>query len=185
MPDQKHIDLKAELDADPLTRGYSGMTDAQAHADLVTIYRPAPVEIAVILSWLLMEQTYRTNTGDDTQARSIWLRLKDVDALYDPNQTGAVTNPWGATALNITEIRVVKCRQLLEFFTLSAQGNLPVDLDDTNLQGYLQGAQQAECMSTTQETDLLALGNNRQSRAQEIGVAPISVGDVVAARAIV
>lgn len=31
--------LKAELDADPLTRGYSGMTDAQAATDLNTEYR--------------------------------------------------------------------------------------------------------------------------------------------------
>lgn len=34
--------LKSELDADPLTRGYSGMTDEQAAADLNTVYRSAP-----------------------------------------------------------------------------------------------------------------------------------------------
>ena len=31
--------LKVELDTDPLTRGYSGMTDAQAADDLNTVYR--------------------------------------------------------------------------------------------------------------------------------------------------
>ena len=31
--------LKAEIDADPLTRGYAGMTDAQVAADINTAYR--------------------------------------------------------------------------------------------------------------------------------------------------
>ena len=34
--------LKSELDADPLTRGYSGMTDEQAADDLNTAYRSVP-----------------------------------------------------------------------------------------------------------------------------------------------
>jgi hypothetical protein len=31
--------LKNEIDSDPLTRGYAGMTDAQVAADLNTVYR--------------------------------------------------------------------------------------------------------------------------------------------------
>ena len=34
--------LKSELDTDPLTRGYSGMTDEQAADDLNTVYRTIP-----------------------------------------------------------------------------------------------------------------------------------------------
>ena len=34
--------LKSELDADPLVRGYSGMTDEQAATDLNTVYRTRP-----------------------------------------------------------------------------------------------------------------------------------------------
>ena len=34
--------LKTELDTDPLTRGYAGMTDEQAATDLNTVYRTQP-----------------------------------------------------------------------------------------------------------------------------------------------
>lgn len=36
--------LAAELTGDPLTRGYSGMTDAEAAADLNTVYRTRQLE---------------------------------------------------------------------------------------------------------------------------------------------
>lgn len=34
-----YVALKAELDSDPLTRGYAGMTDQQVADDLNTVYR--------------------------------------------------------------------------------------------------------------------------------------------------
>ena len=40
-------DIKTELDTDPLGRGYAGMTDAQAAADMNTAYRPTTVAIPV------------------------------------------------------------------------------------------------------------------------------------------
>jgi len=36
--------LKTELDTDPLTRGYSGMTDQEAADDLNVVYRTLPVD---------------------------------------------------------------------------------------------------------------------------------------------
>ena len=43
----KWTDIKAELDTDPLGRGYAGMTDAQAAADMNTAYRNTTVAITV------------------------------------------------------------------------------------------------------------------------------------------
>ena len=37
-----YVALKAELTADPLSRGYSGMSDSAAAADLNTVYRTRP-----------------------------------------------------------------------------------------------------------------------------------------------
>ncbi len=42
---QQYQDLNTELTTDPLSRGYSGMTDAQAADDLNTVYRPAEVPV--------------------------------------------------------------------------------------------------------------------------------------------
>jgi len=40
-----YVALKAELDTDPLVRGYAGMTVDQKVADLNTVYRTLPVDI--------------------------------------------------------------------------------------------------------------------------------------------
>ena len=113
--------------------------------------------IEVILKFLLLDNTYKVDDGTDTQDRSLWQRMKEVAALAE-TPTAAVANPWGSSSLgNITEIQQIKTHQLLDFFSLSAQGSLPVNLSDSNFKVYLAGAQAAGCMSTTQETALLAL----------------------------
>ena len=130
------VALKAEIDTDPLTRGYAGMTDVQVSDDINTVYRPAPMIIEELLKFLLLDNTHQTD-GTDTQDRAIWTRMKDVDALA-VTPTAAVSNPCGSTAIgNITEIQQVKTKQLLELFTLSAQGGLNVNTDDSNFKVYL------------------------------------------------
>ncbi len=175
--------LKTEIDVDPLGRVYSGMTDAEIVISLNVVDRPAPsISIEEAIKFLLMDNTYKTDDGDDTQARSIWQRMKELVSMAVLPSV-AVANPWGSSSLgNITEIQQVKTHQLLEFFTLSAQGALSVDLSDSNLQGYLQGARLAGCMSAPQEVAFLALMENRQSRASELGLGQVREGHVQKAR---
>lgn len=140
------------------------------------------LDIQTILKFLLLDNTHKINDGSDTQDRSIWQRMKEVVALA-VTPTAAVANPWGSTSLgNITEIRQIKTHQILEFFTLSAQGDLSVDLTNSNFKVYLAGAQSAGCMSTAQETALLAL--NQQSYAAEKGYPTITVSHITTARAL-
>lgn len=140
------------------------------------------LDIAVVLKFLLLDNTYKVGDGTDTQDRSIWQRMKEVVALAD-TPSAAVANPWGSTALgNITEIQQIKTHQLYDLFVLSANGNLPVDLSDSNFQVYLAGAEGAGCMSTAQETALLAL--NKQSNAQVLGYPIIDAVDLTTARAL-
>lgn len=177
--------LKTELTTDPLVRGYAAMNNHEATDDLNLFNRPAQVTIEVVLKFLNLDNVHSTD-GSDTQDRSLWLRLKDVAALYDPNQASAVANPWGATTTgvpNITEIRVIKSLELLEHFTLAAQGGLALDLTDSNFAVYLAGAQTAGVMSTTQETALLALADNLETRGREIGFGTVKAGHVAEARA--
>lgn len=175
--------LAAEITGDPLTRGYSGMTDAQVAADVNTVYRPADVSIATILKFLILDNVHSTD-GSDTQDRSIWQRMKEVVALAETPTTG-VADPWGSTTIgNISEIQQIKCHQLVDWIELSAQGNLPVDVSDTNWQSYVSGAQAAGCMSSSQETALNGLGDNLQSRGQELGIGRVGAGTVAEARAL-
>ena len=100
---------------------------------------------------------------------------------------GATANPWGSTAVGIiTEIQQLKCHELLDFFTLTVQGGNvgQVDLEDSNFQVFLAGAQGAGVMSTTQETALLALANNSQTRAQELKLGRVFPLNVTEARAL-
>ena len=177
--------LKTEINTDPLTRGYSGMTDLQIADDLNDEYRPVDsVPIERILKFLLLDNTYKIDDGTDMQDRSIWQRMKEVVSLA-ATPTEALANPWGSASLgNITEIRQIKTHQLYEFFTLSAQGGLAVDLTDSNFKVYLSGAQSAGCMSEAQETAFLALGNDLQSRGHELGIGHVYAFDVTEAKAL-
>jgi hypothetical protein len=174
--------LKTEIDTDPLVRGYAAMTDIQVADDMNLVNRDGVnVSIEDIIKFLLLDNTHSTD-GDDTQDRSIWQRMKEVVALSD-TPTAAVANPWNSTAIgNITEIQQIKTHQLLEFFTLSAQGDLPVDINDSNFRVYLTGAESAGCMSAAQKTAFLALINNKQTRGQELGIGKVKEGHVQEAR---
>jgi len=175
--------LKNEIDTDPLVRGYTGMTDAEVVTDMnLTNRAAADVGITDVMDFLLMNNTYKTDDGDDTQARSLWQRMKEIDAMTT-TPTVAVANPWSSTSLgNITEIQQIKTKQLVSYITLSAQGNLRIALADTNFQGYLAGAQGAGCMSTAQETALLGLADNLQSRGEELSIGRVREGHVQKAR---
>ena len=179
-----YVALKAELDAGHPDTGAYSANDQTARDELNAVNRPDTVTIEECINFLLMENVHQTD-GTDTQDRAIWTRLKDVEALA-VTPTGAVSNPWGSVEIgNITEIRQIKTAQLLDYFTIIASGDLPVDLSDTNFKSYVAGARQAGCMSTAQETALLALGNARQSRASELGFGPeVNIGDIQNARAL-
>ena len=175
--------LAAELvSGHPDTGAYS-TDDATAAGELNALNRPGNVTIADMIKFLLMDNTHKTD-GDDTQDRAILTRMRDVVAMA-VTPTGAAANPWGSTDLGtVTEIQQIKTHQLVDYFDLYAQGdlNLQVDLADTNFQSYVAGAVSAGCMSSTQQTALLALGDNLQSRAREIGLGVVYPGHVQNAR---
>lgn len=177
------IKLRAELDLGHPDTGAYNVDDKLAAAELNAANRPDDVSIEEIIKFLLMDNTHKTD-GSDTQDRSIWQRMKEVVAIAIVPTT-AVANPWGSSTLGtITEIQQIKTHQLLEFFTLSAQGQLSIDLQNSNFQVYVAGAESAGCMSASQETALLSLGDNLQSRASEVKLGLIRPGNVKHARAL-
>ena len=176
--------LAAELTGGHPDTGAYDADDATAAGELNAVNRPNDVTIADMIKFLLLDNTYKEDDGTDTQDRAILTRMRDVVAM-STTPTEATANPWGSTAIGtITEIQQIKTHQLVDYFTLYAQGDLPVDLSDSNFQVYVAGATGAGCMSSTQQTALLALGDDLQSRAHEIGLGFVRVGYVAQARAL-
>lgn len=79
--------LKAELTDDPLGRGYSGMSDADAAADLNTVYRER--------DRIIMTGSEVLNAVDDGE----WIALSDADKqiVWNIVHLGDV-NPFGVEA---------------------------------------------------------------------------------------
>ena len=180
-----YVGLQAELLAGHPDTGAYNANDQLAADELNAVNRPVDVTIDIILKFLLLDNVHSTD-GTDTQDRAIWTRMKDVVALA-VTPTAAVANPWGSSSLGtITEIQQVKTHQLLNFFTLTAQGDLPVNLTDTKFRVYVAGAQAAGCMSEAQETALNGLGDNMISRGAELSLGRnhISHSHVETARAL-
>lgn len=69
--------IKQEIDTDPLSRGYAGMTDKQVTDDMNTIYRSAPGGVDAMITYMVTENN-RTNNGGDTLATNIMGRLERV-----------------------------------------------------------------------------------------------------------
>ncbi len=172
--------LSDELAAGHPDTGAYDADDAIAAAQLNALNRDGDTTIDTLFQFLLLDNTYKTDAGDDTQDRSLWLRIKDV-ASITPWNTGTQPDPWGGGG-TITEIQGIKCRQLYEFFTLALQGSLPLSLAETNFGVYLAGARACGCMSTDHETALKALSQNRRSRGEERGLGVVKPGHVEEAR---
>ncbi len=131
-----YVALKAELDTDPLTRGYAGMTDEQVVTDLNTENRTR------IKDSLTGAEIYSVTDGTEfaaltDAAKAQWLALCAIESI-DPNN--------GTPAAALT----------------------------TDLFG---GG------STTQGA-LVALREETVSRAVEIGLGNVIIGDVQNARAL-
>ena len=164
------VALKAELDNDPLIRGYSAMTDAAAAADVNLNNRNAPAALNEIRSYLLLElKTSQTlfgriaivsesAVGDDPISEAVTLTLEHITAA---KSLMAVLKPASDFSLDVTDSRFAKI------------------LSD------LAAGTGCKAIQLTDKTALEALSQNQQSRAAELGIGFVRPGNVTEARAIV
>lgn len=166
--------LASELTVDPLTRGYSAMTDAQAAADLNSTYRPAPNVIGEMMKYLINKK-HRTNQGGDDTFSPIVGRLEHVSRSSEGDDPfGRVSG--GYAGLDIQHIHA--CSAFLELFRSQHLSDL--DFGDTNLPwGFVEAS---GVWSTSHTSDLQALSDNRITRATELGLPVLTETDVNRAR---
>lgn len=170
--------IKTEIDTDPLTRGYSVMTDLQVADDMNIVYRGADGGISGMARYCF-ENKSRTNTGTDTVSTSLLGRLQVVA------EATAGTDPMGTTS-NLTQQNVHNAKALLNI--LLSPHVETVDFVNTEIVGLLEnmsgGAGNAKVWKTADVDAIKALSQNKQSRANELGIGKVLAGQVTEARAI-
>ena len=90
--------IKAELDTDPLTRGYSGMTDEQAAADLNTEYRSRikPTLSGIELRGAFDETEFAALTDGEKQMALAWASADEYDSSTDGADDRILKSIFGA-----------------------------------------------------------------------------------------
>ena len=148
--------LATELSTDPLVRGYAGMTDVEAAADLNTTYRTR----------------YRALTTRDMLrwgfAREGLSKLRDA-----ADKAGAYTA--------ITDVNRAKAIASYSIMTAGIEGSL--DVGDPEIDAMLDLLVATGIFVAQDKADLLARATESISRATELGLGEIHVGHIEMARA--
>jgi hypothetical protein len=165
--------LQAELLAGHPTTGPYNADDAIAASELNALNRSGEVSPEEILRYCV-ETQHRENTGTDTQRTNIYGRIKIVAEAAEGS------NPFGVSpAASITIGQIAGAKTVLRMLDGDAYN---VNLSNTDIDGALTKCQGANCYSTAQKNEIVALGDNIQSRAQELGFGRVRAGDVAFAR---
>ena len=148
--------IATELSTDPRVRGYAGMTDVEAAADLNTVYRTRYRELTTrdMLRWGF--------------AREGLAKLRDA-----ADKAGAYTA--------ITDVNRAKAIAAYSITTAGIEGS--IDVGDPEIDAMLDLLVATGIFVAQDKTDLLARAMESISRATELGLGEIHVGHIEMARA--
>ncbi len=182
--------LKTEIDTDPLTRGYAGMTDLQIADDMNLFNRAGAAPSSAVFAYLASE-TNQTGQGSDTTATSILGRLQHV-AEARPKAT-QVGNEYDGddvfdrgTASGHVKVKEKHAAAMLFALVTSGQS---VDVDWTanafdSALDELVGNANAGVMKPGDKTAIVALSQNITTRGRELGLGKVREGHVTQAKAL-
>lgn len=164
--------LSDELANDPLTRGYSGMSDIAAAASLNTVNRDLLSSPINALIEYLFTNKNRTNTGTDTVGTNMLGRLATV------SESSAGVSPFGATAdIDNDMIHAAKGFYALIQSPIEALDFLAVEVDN-----FFTDLVNAGVWKNGDVTNIKALVQGKQSRAMELGLKKLKTYDITEAR---
>lgn len=146
--------LSDELTNDPLTRGYAAMSDVEAAADLNLVNRPDTVPAVEAMQVIV--------------SNSLWATLRERAEIQ--TVAGTYDNP--------------KMRAFVDAVLAIGGTNAPFDMSDGEFWATITQACVTEgTLGAGARTAFLALADDRRSRAAELGITPVRVGQVEVARA--
>jgi hypothetical protein len=171
------LDLKTEIDGDPLVRGYVGMTDLQVANDMNTLYRDADGNIQDLFDYLVFE-TSRTNNGADTTATYLWGRLQHVA----DSAVGA--NPFG-TGVSGNDVTLAMKHAATSFMSYVQNNLITTNFNaDTRFDAILQLLDDAGILKPSDITAIKGFSQNLQTRGNELFGRTVKEGHVTQARSI-
>lgn len=167
------VALKSELTQDPLGRNYAALGDEAAAVRINVIDRPFDGISAPMLTYLAVNKN-RTNTGTDTVNTSMLGRL----ILAAGATIG--TDPFGSGVLVTLDM---KCSALALLEILRSDKLQALPFQTNTLQQLLTDMISVGVMKVADKTAIIALSDNRQSRASELNLGGVpTTSDVAAAR---
>jgi len=178
--------LASEISLDPLTRVYSGMTDAQIAVDINTEYRDAARDLGALIDYLVSTRAH-TNIGQDTNLSNVTpstilgrlIHVAELDVL----EAALPVDPFGVGA---DAKRVDSTRELHSakaFWGMIRAGHLSAALfTDTEQGDILNDLINCGIMNTANRDAIIALSQNQISRGVELGIGVVQEGDVTYAK---
>lgn len=177
--------LKTEITTDPLTRGYSAMSDAEVAVDMNTAYRSAPGTLEAVFTYMMSTRTH-TNQGTDTNASNGTPSTLLGRLIMAAQATSVPADPFGAGDTPLTRTLNSRGLHSAKAFLFMLQAGLVANVDFTNTEqgDILQDLVNGGVMTATNRTDIIAISENANTRAQELGFGEMSEGYVAYARSI-
>ena len=178
--------LSKELATDPLARGYAGMTDQQVVDSLLAINRDAPAGAGALFNYFAKETA--KDVAAEPSATSILGRLERIHeaGISVANASGSSSQVFGTDPAfsNLTPQRLDACRTVLRIAEQDRLGDLAQVMTEQKLINLLDLTVDAGVMKPMDVSAIVALSQNKQSRAEEIG-APrkLHASTIAAARA--
>ena len=173
----RHEIIKQELDDDPLGRGYAGMNDAAAAADMNAIYRDGVADGNLLVQYTLTE-VHRRNTGSDNQQLTLYARMLKLSASNEGDDV------FGATPTrNATKTDIAAAQTILRLLDTDVQ-TLLTNINDVRYAQLLDALVAAYVMAQSNADEMKAFSQNKRSRGQELEVGNVTEGDIVSARAL-
>lgn len=129
--------LKTELTTDPLTRGYSGMSDLQAANDLNTVYRT--ITRPTVAGWEIFNETDSTEYGALTDAqKASWDALCAIDQIdtasgVAKSREAELFGAGTTTRSNLQDLRTEDVSRADELSRTSAPGPCPVPVRESDV----------------------------------------------------
>lgn len=164
--------LRAEIALDPLPRGYSAMFDDQAVTDsLNALDRPAIAGSGALFNYLARKQA--KDIAAEPENSHILGRLRRV---VDEGVIGSKTFDPGSGASVLTASGKDASYTLLKIAIADRLGSFTESLNAAEFQTLLQDVVETGVMKPGDRTKIIALSENRQSRASEIGMPRVRVG---------
>ncbi len=171
-----NIDVIAdELTGDPLTRGYSGMTDQEATDDGNLKLYSSPVTATQVRDYLMLEQ-FKPISETGTNALQVYGRLTMVaNAAEGGDPFGGTGDPLALTNDHIASAITFKA-------IIDAADDFELDLNNSDFDRILTDIFNGKVLSAPHRTAIKAMSDDLLSRWEVLRQYDVAVGHIIEAR---